>query len=175
MRSFTMFITTCIATIVTMASAAPQTNVGQVVPNLTPTAPAIVPESCLQCICFASTECKHVGCNVAGPEQYFCGPYLISWAYWADAGKIGSGGSNPFGFEACLNNDACAASTVQGYMNKYTRDCDGDGVVTCNDYARIHKAGPHACNATFVTQTPYWQAYSQCAIGQTIDIRIGGK
>ena len=48
---------------------------------------SVVPEDCLGCLCQAST-----GCNMTMPctngQQYLCGPFLISWAYWADAGKF---------------------------------------------------------------------------------------
>ena len=47
----------------------------------------IVTEDCLGCICQASTNCNMtVGCT--GGDQYLCGPFLISWPYWADGGKF---------------------------------------------------------------------------------------
>ena len=45
-----------------------------------------VPQDCLGCMCQASTGCNTtIGCT--GGSQYLCGPFLISWAYWADGGK----------------------------------------------------------------------------------------
>ncbi|KAK7060662.1 hypothetical protein SK128_018827, partial [Halocaridina rubra] len=47
-----------------------------------------VDPNCLGCICEASTRCNvSVGCHTPYAGAYFCGPFLISWAYWADAGK----------------------------------------------------------------------------------------
>merc|ERR1711911_138782 len=46
-----------------------------------------VPEDCLGCLCQASTGCNMtMGCT--GGNQYLCGPFLISWPYWADGGKF---------------------------------------------------------------------------------------
>lgn len=55
---------------------------------------SVVPEDCLGCLCQASS-----GCNLTTPcttgHQYLCGPFLISWAYWADAGKFVLANDNP--------------------------------------------------------------------------------
>ena len=48
---------------------------------------SVVPEDCLGCLCQASTKCNLTVPCTSGP-QYLCGPFLISWAYWADAGKF---------------------------------------------------------------------------------------
>lgn len=51
-----------------------------------------VSDQCIGCICFAGNGCKKdVGCNEAG----VCGPLLITWAYWADAGKYVIKGMDP--------------------------------------------------------------------------------
>lgn len=40
-------------------------------------------QSCLGCICEAAS-----GCNTnAGCEGDVCGPFRITWGYWADGGK----------------------------------------------------------------------------------------
>uniref|UniRef100_L7LVC3 lysozyme n=1 Tax=Rhipicephalus pulchellus TaxID=72859 RepID=L7LVC3_RHIPC len=89
---------------------------------------------CLNCICYASTKCNtQIGCTNGGPNSYFCGPYQISYAYWVDAGKPG----NFDHFEKCLKDQVCAETAVVNYMNKWGTDCDGDGQVTCYDYARL--------------------------------------
>merc|ERR1711928_3484 len=47
----------------------------------------IVPEDCLGCLCQASTGCN-MTMSCTGGSQYLCGPFLISWPYWADGGKF---------------------------------------------------------------------------------------
>lgn len=124
---------------------------------------ATVDDACLKCICYASTECKPIACHVAGPSQYFCGPYLISWAYWADAGKPGDDLTNPYAFEACLTNQECAERTIRQYIAKHGKDCTGDNQITCADIARIHKAGPSGCQApNWVDNTDYWKVFLTC-------------
>ena len=38
----------------------------------------------------------------------------------------------------------------------------GDGIVDCDDFAAIHKLGPHHCREESVTATDYWRAYEKC-------------
>ncbi|XP_075536451.1 lysozyme-like [Dermacentor variabilis] len=115
---------------------------------------------CLNCICYASTKCNtQIGCTNGGPNSYFCGPYQISYAYWIDAGKPG----NFDHFEKCLKDQVCAETAVVNYMNKWGTDCDGDGQVTCYDYARMHKAGRSGCSAaSWVDATDYWAQFQEC-------------
>ena len=55
-----------------------------------------VAADCLGCLCEASTSCNStIGCTSAPPGGYFCGPFLISRAYWVDAGKPVLGGDDP--------------------------------------------------------------------------------
>ena len=39
----------------------------------------------------------------------------------------------------------CAAETVRKYMWREGRDCNGDGVSTCEDYVLIHRYGRTGC------------------------------
>lgn len=43
------------------------------------------------------------------------------------------------------------------------RDCNGDGLVDCDDFAAIHKLGPHQCRSEAVISTDYWKNYEQCS------------
>ncbi|XP_054154180.1 uncharacterized protein LOC128952764 [Oppia nitens] len=126
-----------------------------------------VSQSCLQCICKASSGCKlNTKCHNSGPNAYFCGPYQISWAYWSDAGKPGNTGhSNDF--ENCLNDKLCAEVAVKGYMSKWQTDCNNDGVIDCLDFAAIHKAGASSCNQQWLYNSQYWQVFRQCHISST--------
>nr|CAH0099702.1 unnamed protein product [Daphnia galeata] len=124
---------------------------------------SVVPEDCLGCLCQAST-----GCNMTIPcttgQQYLCGPFLISWAYWADAGKFVLANDDPErkgAFEACVQDAVCAGETVRGYMAKFAQDCNGDGVINCDDYAHLHILGGFGCNAP-IDQTPFYKGYLAC-------------
>ncbi|XP_050716979.1 lysozyme-like isoform X5 [Eriocheir sinensis] len=113
-------------------------------------AAAEVDPNCLGCLCEAATQCNATTkCHVPYAGAYFCGPFHISWAYWADAGKPVLQHDNPErkgAFEDCATDLYCSAKIVREYMNKFGKDCDGDGVVSCKDYVRIHKLGKAACD-----------------------------
>nr|XP_053637219.1 lysozyme-like isoform X2 [Cherax quadricarinatus] len=111
----------------------------------------LVTPNCLGCLCEASTQCNASSpCHTPAGGGYYCGAFLISWAYWADAGKPVLKGDNPEAqgaFENCVLDLHCAAVAVRQYMKKFARDCNGDGVVTCTDFVRIHKYGQTGCTA----------------------------
>ncbi|KAI7685364.1 Lysozyme 3 [Sarcoptes scabiei] len=117
---------------------------------------------CLDCMCLASSGCKpNIKCHNVANGGYFCGPYQISWAYWADAGKPGDAGfANDF--ETCLNKKSCAESTVRGYMAKWGNDCNADGRVDCFDFAAIHKTGPGNCQQKWLYESKYWKEFNRC-------------
>lgn len=69
-------------------------------------------------------------------------------------------------FEKCLKDKTCSETTVVNYMNKWGTDCDGDGSVTCYDYARIHKGGRNGCPAKWVEDTDYWSSFTECMQGK---------
>lgn len=103
-----------------------------------------VTKVCLGCICEAVSGCKTtLGCN-----GDVCGPFGITWAYWADAGKPtlnNEANTNDGAYPNCVNNAFCAGTTVENYMNKFGRDCNGDGIVNCDDFIRIHRYGKNGC------------------------------
>ncbi|KAJ8714920.1 hypothetical protein PYW08_004901 [Mythimna loreyi] len=121
--------------------------------------PQPVTEVCLGCICQATSGCKQ-GAQCEGDH---CGLFQITWAYWADAGKPtlhGKSPDAPDAYPSCTNDPYCAALTVQGYMNKFAQDCNGDGRVDCYDYMAIHKRGGYGC----VGDLPfnYVNVFNQC-------------
>lgn len=77
-----------------------------------------VTQQCLGCICEAIS-----GCNTTNScSGDVCGPFRITWAYWADAGKPTVGNESPEAAQAyahCAGDTYCAALAVQGYMNKF--------------------------------------------------------
>ncbi|KAL0107547.1 hypothetical protein PUN28_014693 [Cardiocondyla obscurior] len=99
---------------------------------------------CLGCICEVSSGCNTtIGCSGA-----VCGPFGITWEYWTDAGKptLNNEQLSDNAYPKCVNDPYCAAAAVQNYMNKFGRDCTGNGVVDCEDYLRIHRLGANGCN-----------------------------
>ena len=63
----------------------------------------------------------------------------------------------------CVTDPYCAASTVQGYMAKFKKDCDGDNTITCFDYAKIHRLGGYGCegNLDFNYQSRFMECLRQ--------------
>ncbi|KAH0556466.1 hypothetical protein KQX54_000343 [Cotesia glomerata] len=54
-----------------------------------------------------------------------CGPFRITWGYWADGGKPTLNNESPNAEGAwtrCVNDPFCAANAVQGYMDRF---CSG--------------------------------------------------
>lgn len=58
-----------------------------------------ISDQCIGCICYGGNGCK----KDAGCHDGVCGPLLITWGYWADAGKPvirGMDPSDPMGKDA---------------------------------------------------------------------------
>ncbi|XP_069684582.1 lysozyme-like [Periplaneta americana] len=103
-----------------------------------------VSDLCLGCICEAVSNCN----QTLACDNTVCGLFRITWAYWADAGKpvlIQDNKDTEGAYGRCTKDPYCAALTVQGYMAKFKQDCNNDGVVTCFDYAAIHRLGGYGC------------------------------
>jgi len=113
-----------------------------------------ISHQCLGCICEASTNCdKRATRCISGGS--FCGPFLVSRGFWQDAGSCGSS------FQNCANDFACAGKILRSYYNAFSKDCNGDRRVTCDDYAMMHKNGGYNCGAN-LDSTPYWRQYLAC-------------
>ena len=114
---------------------------------------------CLGCICEAIS-----GCNTTRMcSGDVCGPFRITWAYWADGNKPTVAqipNTDPDAYSSCANDAYCAAASVQNYMHKFYQDCNGDGIVDCDDFAAIHKLGGYGCRAPLPDF--YVQRYKQC-------------
>ncbi|XP_015792393.1 proline-rich extensin-like protein EPR1 [Tetranychus urticae] len=123
--------------------------------------------SCLQCICQASSNCdiNNLKCETGSDYQTNCGPYQISRYYWEDGNAIG------YDFETCTNLKACAERVIINYMKKYARDCNGDGVIDCVDYAAIHRMGADRCSDQSLYESEYWQVFSQtqCVVNPSLE------
>lgn len=126
-------------------------------------------EDCLQCICRASSGCDHLlRCITRGADEKYCGPFQLTEEYWRKAGSPGEASNTILSFEDCANDADCAVETVTNYMSKYHKDCDGDDLITCMDYARLHRLKPNECGQTerLVNEfDAYWPKFQRCAEG----------
>uniref|UniRef100_A0A1Y1MF21 lysozyme n=1 Tax=Photinus pyralis TaxID=7054 RepID=A0A1Y1MF21_PHOPY len=100
--------------------------------------------SCINCIAHASSAQNF---NKTCTDS--CGVFRVSKDYWIEAGmpmvnRIPN--SHPKAFEKCANSPICGYHLVQLYMQKFKKDCNGDGVVDCDDFVRIHKLGADKCH-----------------------------
>lgn len=117
----------------------------------------LTPE-CLDCICEATSNCNLNTNNCVGGS--ICGPFAISLAYWRDARSPGASWS------ACTKTKACSSVTIRNYMERYKRDCNEDGYITCEDYAAIHRAGPRVCSSKELLKDNYWNKFLACRANQ---------
>ncbi|XP_015789674.1 lysozyme 2-like [Tetranychus urticae] len=126
--------------------------------------PHALDDDCLKCICSASSECDdQVRCHTEGQDDYFCGPFQVSRNYWFEAGSPGYDASNPMDFENCVNNIYCAIQTVNQYLKIKQKDCDADGIITCQDYALLHKFGPANCtDEKMYSNSSFWHKFDSC-------------
>uniref|UniRef100_A0A1B6C4E1 lysozyme n=1 Tax=Clastoptera arizonana TaxID=38151 RepID=A0A1B6C4E1_9HEMI len=117
-------------------------------------------ENCLGCICDATTACNlTIGCYAG-----LCGPFLIGRQYWIDAGAPvlpGATWQSPQAYETCVNDPSCATSTIFNYMSRYVNDCNSDGTLDCDDYARIHYLGGNQCDIP-IHNYAYYRLFRQC-------------
>ncbi|KAH8371112.1 hypothetical protein KR093_006275 [Drosophila rubida] len=121
----------------------------------TPT-PTPLDELCLWCIAQTRSRRNPVKCGDTN-----CGIYGISKFYWQDAllsPYFKANEANPFSpdhfersidpatdYEGCVSDSGCGAAIVRGYMELYGRDCNGDGVIECQDHIMLHMLGPTGC------------------------------
>ncbi|XP_063243382.1 lysozyme 2-like [Bacillus rossius redtenbacheri] len=116
--------------------------------------------ACLRCLCEAASGCN----ETAGCHQGYCGPFWVSRIYWAEAGKVvfpDDDPERPEAYQDCANSYDCAAGIVEHYMAAVGKDCDGDGVTDCDDYAAIHYNGAYSC-ARPLRGTAFLARYDRC-------------
>ncbi|XP_034936055.1 lysozyme-like [Chelonus insularis] len=118
-----------------------------------------ISKTCFGCICEAASGCD----TQSGCVGDVCGPFRITWGYWSDSGKPtlnGESADAQGAWTRCVNDPFCAADAVQGYMDRFAQDCNGDGVINCDDYARIHYLGGYGCSGPLPLK--YDNAYKTC-------------
>lgn len=121
-----------------------------------------VTNNCIGCICEASTRCNAtMGCIHNGA---LCGPFLISRAFWVDAGQCVQPGDSPSDAQAfvrCATDLKCASRIIRSYIAAFAKDCNGDQLVTCDDYVMLHKNGGWNCGRS-LAGSEFWNIYSEC-------------
>jgi len=119
-------------------------------------------DNCIGCICEASTNCNKNAKCISGDS--FCGPFLISKGFWVDAGQCVLENDNPNDPQAwrrCALDLVCAANTIRSYINRFGKDCNGDQLVTCEDYVMIHKNGGWNCGKS-LSGSKFWGIFQTC-------------
>nr|CAD7398468.1 unnamed protein product [Timema poppensis] len=100
----------------------------------------VVDDLCLGCLCEAMSDCNRTF-SCVGDD---CGLFMITKPYWEDAGRhviAQDDSSSPGAFQRCVVDPFCAAATVEGYMKTYSKDCNGNGAVDCEDFFALHFLG----------------------------------
>ncbi|KAI5636588.1 destabilase domain-containing protein [Phthorimaea operculella] len=80
----------------------------------------------------------------------YCGPYNISRVYWVDSGKVVFPEDDPernHAWQDCAKNYHCSMRIIQGYLQRFGKDCNGDGVTDCFDYMMVNGNGGYGCTA----------------------------
>ncbi|XP_061379210.1 lysozyme-like [Danaus plexippus] len=111
---------------------------GVFIPNLS--------EGCYRCLCHVSTLCQLSNECKGG----YCGPFNISRVYWVDAGKVTLPDDDPDRNNAwrdCARDYYCAKKIIEGYLQRFAKDCNGDGVTDCYDYMMINGNGGYGCTS----------------------------
>ncbi|KAK9701282.1 Destabilase [Popillia japonica] len=101
---------------------------------------------CMKCLCAASTGCpaEPLGC-----ASGYCGPFQISKQYWLDAVKGTPLDTNDDAtYETCVNTYDCASKVVKYYIARFAKDCNSDGVTTCEDFLMINYNGGYNCGSS---------------------------
>ncbi|XP_030384991.1 uncharacterized protein LOC115632125 isoform X1 [Scaptodrosophila lebanonensis] len=102
--------------------------------------PDQISKECLYCIARTATDCKPVFCS----DNRMCGIYRISQWYWSDALSYFQWPSTP-NINECLSDPLCSMEVVRAYIERYSRDCNYDGIVDCRDHILLHLKGPSGC------------------------------
>ncbi|CAG0883152.1 unnamed protein product [Cyprideis torosa] len=73
-----------------------------------------------------------------------------------------NGGSNFEDFLAtfCRGNERCQLNPALTELGDI--DCNGDGQITCDDFARIHQLGGYGCSGPGIENKPFYAEFSVC-------------
>uniref|UniRef100_A0A1A9WCA2 lysozyme n=1 Tax=Glossina brevipalpis TaxID=37001 RepID=A0A1A9WCA2_9MUSC len=115
----------------------------------------LLTRQCLHCLCAMTTGCQADGCGTELP----CNLYQISELYWNEAGRpqLNDRNHNKYyndydetdkninEYVACTGNRICSEQTISSYMQRYSRDCNQDGIIDCQDYIILQVLGQNGC------------------------------
>ncbi|XP_028161325.1 uncharacterized protein LOC114353494 [Ostrinia furnacalis] len=133
-------------------------STGQFIPNLN--------NACYACLCHVATMCDMSNGCVGG----YCGPYNISRVYWVDAGMVVLPDDVPernHAWSDCARSFSCAKRIIAGYLVKFGKDCNGDGVTNCFDYMMVNGNGGYGCHAPLnrsANGRRWLQRFDQCRL-----------
>uniref|UniRef100_A0A1B0BRB0 lysozyme n=1 Tax=Glossina palpalis gambiensis TaxID=67801 RepID=A0A1B0BRB0_9MUSC len=48
-------------------------------------------------------------------------------------------------YVTCARNRICSEQTINSYMQRYSRDCNQDGIIDCQDYIALQMLGQNGC------------------------------
>ncbi|XP_026321478.1 lysozyme-like [Hyposmocoma kahamanoa] len=120
--------------------------------------------ACYRCLCHVSTQCDTSNECSGG----YCGPYNISRVYWIDAGKVVLPEDDPernHAWQDCARSYHCAMKIIEGYLQKFGKDCNSDGVTDCYDYMMVNGNGGYGCTQPLnrtANGRRWLQRYEQC-------------
>ncbi|XP_052751158.1 lysozyme-like [Galleria mellonella] len=123
-------------------------------------------EACYNCLCYVSTKCDLSHDCTGG----YCGPFNISRVYWVDAGMVVFPADDPernHAWKDCARDYNCAKSIIEGYLIKFGRDCNGDGITNCFDYMMVNGNGGYGCTGNLnrsANGRRWLQRYTECRL-----------
>ncbi|XP_037076739.1 invertebrate-type lysozyme 3-like [Pollicipes pollicipes] len=98
-----------------------------------------VSKNCLRCICQARGCDWSVGC-----QNDVCGAYMMNEDYFITSNVTSRANLyKAYTFQRCASNPACATLAVKLFLQKLPSDCDGDGIIDCDDFVKEHYYGPN--------------------------------
>merc|ERR1712080_532473 len=111
---------------------------------------------CIGCICEASTRCNVTTKCISG------GSCVLE----------GDSPGDPGAWRRCALDIICSANTIRSYINRFGKDCNGDALVTCEDYTMIHKNGGWNCGTSLIGSnfSNLFQTCKDTVIGRGLNI-----
>uniref|UniRef100_A0A1A9V5U6 lysozyme n=1 Tax=Glossina austeni TaxID=7395 RepID=A0A1A9V5U6_GLOAU len=56
-------------------------------------------------------------------------------------------------YVTCARNRICSEQTINNYMQRYSRDCNQDGIIDCQDYIALQVLGRNGCTRQQMSTT----------------------
>ncbi|XP_032519140.2 lysozyme-like [Danaus plexippus] len=127
-----------------------------------------ITRGCFRCLCHVYTYCTIS--NECGEE--YCGPFHISKSYWIEAGNITLEGDDPDrknAWKDCANDYFCAQDIMKGYLQKFSKDCNSDGMINCYDILTINSNGGDCRPLNQSLSGRVWlKRYEECRVARIL-------